>query len=151
LIPSDIGRHLNDLSRSILVPDLDQLIHHVIEDLTFVDREVHDNMGRWYSLRIRPYRTRENKIDGAVLLLVEIDEHKRAIEAMMGMVNQPLLALHGDLRVKMANARFYEEFQVKAEETENRPLYELGKGQWNIPRLRTLLEEVLPKHQQIDK
>ena len=61
--------------------------------LTSVEREVQDREGRWYSLRIRPYRTRENKIDGAVMLLVDIDEHKRAVELVMSAVKQPLLSL----------------------------------------------------------
>jgi two-component system CheB/CheR fusion protein len=101
-------------------------------------------------LRIRPYRTSENKIDGAVLLLVDIDEHKRAIEEVMTMVNQPLVALDGDLRVKKANAKFYATFRVEPDETEHRFIYDLGKGQWNIPQLRALLEDVLPKDQRVN-
>jgi len=138
------------MNRSIVVPDLDVLLQQVIDNLTFVDREVQDGAGRWYSLRIRPYRTSENKIDGAVLLLVDIDEHKRAIEEMMMMVKQPLIALQGDLRVKKANTKFYETFRVAPDETENRYVYELGEGQWNIPQLRSLLEEVLPKNQWVN-
>jgi len=150
LIPTDVGRRLSDMNRSIVVPDLDLLLQQVIDSLTFVDREVQDGTGRWYSLRIRPYRTSDNKIDGAVLLLVDIDEHKRAIEEMMMMVKQPLIALQGDLRVKKANAKFYDTFGTAPEETENRYVYELGGGQWNIPQLRSLLEEVLPRNQRVN-
>src|SRR5207237_1388305 len=132
LIPSDLGRRFSDLSRSIILPDLQQLIENVIENLVFVDREVQDTAGHWYSLRIRPYRTRENKIDGAVLLLVDLDEHIVLISKLMSIVNQPLLALRPDLRVKSANRKFYDTFKVKPEETENRFIYELGNGQWNI-------------------
>jgi len=150
LIPTDVGRRLSDMNRSIVVPDLDLLLQQVIDNLTFIDREVQDGSGRWYSLRVRPYRTSENKIDGAVLLLVDIDEHKRAIEEVMTMVNQPLVALDGDLRVRKANAKFYATFRVEPDETEGRFIYDLGKGQWNIPQLRALLEDVLPKDQRVN-
>ncbi|MDB6112295.1 MAG: Signal Transduction Histidine Kinase with CheB and CheR [Pedosphaera sp.] len=150
LIPSDIGRRLSDLNRNIVVPDLDDSIRDVVDNLTSIEREVQDRDGRWYSLRIRPYRTRENKIDGAVILLLDIDEHKRVVELVMSAIKQPLLALQADLRVKRANPAFYKTFQVSPEETENHYIYDLGRGQWNVPRLRTLLEDILAKQNQVD-
>ena len=59
-------------------------------------------------------------------------------------VREPLLMLDTTLRVRSANRAFYQAFQVSAEETENRLIYELGNGQWDIPALRTLLEDVIP-------
>jgi CheY-like chemotaxis protein/nitrogen-specific signal transduction histidine kinase len=59
-------------------------------------------------------------------------------------VREPLLMLDATLRVRSANRAFYQTFQVSAEETENRLIYELGNGQWNIPALRTLLEDIIP-------
>jgi PAS domain S-box-containing protein len=58
----------------------------------------------------------------------------------------PLLILDAGLRVKTANESFYKHFRVSAAQTEDCLVYELGNGQWNIPRLRTILEEVLPRH-----
>lgn len=58
-------------------------------------------------------------------------------------LREPFVVLDGDLRVKTANRSFYDSFRASKEETENRLLYELGDGQWNIPRLRTLLAELL--------
>jgi len=55
-------------------------------------------------------------------------------------VREPLLMLDTTLRVRSANRAFYQTFQVSAEETENRLIYELDNGQWDIPALRTLLE-----------
>ncbi len=150
LIPNDVGRRLSDLNRSTVVPDLDESIHKVVEELVSIEREVQDRHGHWYALRIRPYRTRENKIDGAVMVLVDIDEHKRAVELVMEAVKHPLLALQADLRVKRANAAFYRTLKFSSEDVENRYIYELGNGQWNVPRLRTLLEDVLVKQQQVD-
>src|SRR3954467_274657 len=60
-------------------------------------------------------------------------------------VREPLLILDTTLRVRSANRAFYQTFHVSAEETENRLIYELGNGQWDIPDLRTLLEDVVPK------
>jgi signal transduction histidine kinase/CheY-like chemotaxis protein len=60
-------------------------------------------------------------------------------------VREPLLILDTTLRVHSANRAFYQTFQVSAEETENRLIYELGNGQWDIPALRTLLEDVVPQ------
>ena len=59
-------------------------------------------------------------------------------------VREPLLMLDTTLRVRSANRAFYQTFQVSSEETENRLIYELGNGQWDIPALRTLLEDVIP-------
>src|SRR5437868_6769550 len=60
-------------------------------------------------------------------------------------VREPLLILDTSLRVRSANRAFYQTFHVSAVETENRLIYELGNGQWDIPDLRTLLEDVVPK------
>jgi nitrogen-specific signal transduction histidine kinase len=59
-------------------------------------------------------------------------------------VREPLLMLDTALRVQSANRAFYQTFRVSAEETEDRLIYELGNGQWDIPALRTLLEDVIP-------
>jgi signal transduction histidine kinase/CheY-like chemotaxis protein len=60
-------------------------------------------------------------------------------------VREPLLILDTTLRVRSGNRAFYQTFQVSPEETENRLIYELGNGQWDIPDLRTLLEDIVPK------
>src|SRR6202040_3738761 len=59
-------------------------------------------------------------------------------------VRDPLLILDVTLRVRSANRAFYQTFQVSSQETENRLIYELGNGQWDIPALRTLLEDIIP-------
>src|SRR3982750_2030104 len=60
-------------------------------------------------------------------------------------VREPLLILDTTLRVRSANRAFYQAFQVPPEETVDRLIYELGNGQWDIPALRTLLEDIVPK------
>jgi two-component system CheB/CheR fusion protein len=70
---TDIGRPLRELKPNIDIPDLERLLRQVIETLGARERNVRDKQGRAYSLRVRPYRTTDNKIDGAVLTLVDID------------------------------------------------------------------------------
>jgi len=71
-------------------------------------------------------------------------------KAIVATVRQPLLVLDGELRVKSANHAFYELFQISPKETENRLIYRLGKAQWDIARLRKLLEEILPESTQFE-
>src|SRR5712692_8206199 len=65
------------------------------------------------------------------------------LESIVDTVREPLVVLDEQLRVKTANRSFYRTFQVTPTETETCCIYDLGNGQWNIPRLRTLLEEIL--------
>jgi two-component system, chemotaxis family, CheB/CheR fusion protein len=78
ILPTDIGRPLSELRPNIDVPDLDDILREVIETLGTRERKVKDKEGRQYSLRIRPYRTTDNKIDGAVLTLVDTEEEESA-------------------------------------------------------------------------
>ena len=156
LIPADVGRPLGDIQPNVNVPDLSQLILEVIDTLTASEREVQDRQGRWYSLRIRPYKTVDGRIDGAVLIFIDIDATRRSAalieeahafaDAIVETLRNPLVVLNPDLRVNRANAIFYKMFQVTPEDTEGRFLYDLGDGQWNIPKLRQLLEEILPRN-----
>ena len=71
-------------------------------------------------------------------------------ESIVSSMRSPLVVLDARLRVKTASAAFYETFQVDPTETEGRLIYDLGNGQWNISRLRILLEELLPRSRHID-
>jgi two-component system CheB/CheR fusion protein len=74
LIPGDIGRPVSHIQPNFRCPDLGQLIQEVVDTISLTEREVQDRSGRKYLLRIRPYRTVENKIDGAVLVLLEMEQ-----------------------------------------------------------------------------
>lgn len=155
ILPSDIGRSISDIRWDVDVPDFDDLITGVIETLTSKELEVRAKDGHWYSLQIRPYRTTNDKIDGAVIVLSDINEAKEAseriekarlfMEEALATVREPLLVLKQNLSVIYANPSFTKTFRVRLEETEGQFLYELGNGQWNIPKLRAMLEEVLSK------
>jgi two-component system CheB/CheR fusion protein len=128
----------------------------VLRTLAARETEVPTREGGWRLVRILPYRTTENVIDGLVITLVDITRTKRAeqaaeqshayAESIVATVREPLLVLDPDLRVVSANRAFCRLFRVSAAETERRLIYEVGNGQWDIPKLRQLLEKVLPKH-----
>jgi len=152
-IPTDAGRPLSDIRANLNIPDLEALILEVLDTLSVKEREVQTQGGHWYNLRIRPYRTTENQIDGVVLVLLDIDALKRSAEtleaarnyaeAIVETVQVPLIVLESDFRINKANRSFYETFQVSPPETAQSLLFELGNGQWNIPKLRSRLENTL--------
>lgn len=153
LISTDVGRPLSDITHKLNVPNLEQQILEVIRTLNLKVQEIQDRDGHWYHLRIRPYRTIDNKIDGAVLVLIDIDDLKRSnaqlieardyADAIVETIWEPLIVLNSDLRVITANRSFYETFQVSPVQTEQHSIFELGNEQWNIPQLRSQLEEIL--------
>lgn len=75
--------------------------------------------------------------------LAEVQEYS---EAIFTTIRESLLILDKNLRIKNANSCFYKTFKVTEEETENKLLYDLGNGQWNIPKLKELLEEIIPRN-----
>ena len=77
LIPSDAGRSINDLKLTFDLTDLDRLVLDVVENLETREIEVQDREGRWYALRVRPYKTAEKRIEGAVLVLIDITHLKK--------------------------------------------------------------------------
>ena len=148
LLATDIGRPIRNIRHELDFSGLEDFVGEVIENVREQDREVRDRKGRWYSLRVRPYITLDNKVDGAVLVLLDIDELKQALdyaEAIITTVQQPLLVLDDNLRVRTANQSFYKAFRVTPEQTENRFIFDLGNRQWDIPKLRVVLEEILPQ------
>ncbi|BAY08280.1 chemotaxis protein CheB [Calothrix sp. NIES-2098] len=156
LIATDVGRPISDINHNLNISDLEPQILQVIGTLNFTTQEVQDSEGHWYDLRIRPYRTIDNKIDGAVVVLVDIDGLKRSTEqsrasrdyaeAIVDTVRESIVVLDLNLRAIRANRCFYETFQVLPTDTEQHLIFELGNGQWNIPQLRSLLEDVIPSN-----
>jgi len=65
-------------------------------------------------------------------------------EGIIATIREPLVVLDSHFKVIQANQSFYRTFRVTSEQTEKHLIYELGKGQWDIPELRRLLEEILP-------
>ena len=77
--------------------------------------------------------------------------HRSLEEAIVDTVREPLIVLDGELRIVVASRSFYQAFAVTRQETEGRALFELGNGQWNIPALRKLLEDIIPLHTTVEE
>jgi two-component system CheB/CheR fusion protein len=154
LIATDVGRPLGGVRHNLVFPELEKFVAEVITAVAPREREVQDKDGNWFVLRARPYLSLDNKIDGAVLVLTNINslkQNERKLHEAHDYANAviesvaPLLVLDRDLRVETANEPFCQTFGVKVAQTQGRLVYELGNGQWNIPALRSLLEDILPK------
>jgi two-component system CheB/CheR fusion protein len=155
ILATDIGRSIRGLRVNFEFKDLADWIGEVLRTVTVKEQEVQDEEGRWYSLRALPYMTLDNKIDGAVLMLVDIDAVKRAEKKALDAKHYaeaileeapPLLILSEDLKVISGNVSFYKHFKVSPAETENCLVYDLGNKQWNIPKLQTFLEQIVPRN-----
>lgn len=163
LLVTDIGRSITGVRHNLRQGktgeaaaslDLEQVITDVITAVCTYEAEVQDQHDHWFSLRVKPYWTSDNRVDGAVLVLVDIDDLKRSEQAVIQARDSaektietlpiPLLVLDKGLRVERANQAFYRTFLVEPAETLGRFIYDLGNRQWDIVRLRQLLGEILP-------
>src|SRR4051794_12061270 len=102
----------------------------------------------------------DRELVGVVMIFRDIRERRQSehfikstrefAESIVTTVREPLIVLNADLHVRSANRSFYETFHVEPPETEGRFVYDLGDGQWDIPALRTLLEEIIPENGSFD-
>jgi len=153
MLPADIGRPIHNIKPNLDLLDLQSLISSAIETHAPQDHEVRDLNGHYYAMNVRPYVTSDNKIEGALIALVDTDKIKRTLQkaertrdyasAIVDTVRQPLVVLDTGLRVVTANRSFCECFQVSREEVENREIFDLCGGGWASPDLRELLEKIL--------
>jgi PAS domain S-box-containing protein len=101
---------------------------------------------------MEPSNYREHSQSPAVLVRsnslpsLELDDARPLAQAIVDTIRDPLLVLDQDLRVVTANRAFYQTFRMSRQDIHGRPVYGLGNGQWDIPELRMLLENVAPRH-----
>jgi two-component system, chemotaxis family, CheB/CheR fusion protein len=160
LILADIGRPISDITSKIPLVNISQEVRAVLKDLQKKEFEIRTENSNWYSMRTLPYRTIENTIDGVVITFLDISGRKKAeqmgeaartyAESIVETVREPLVILDERLKVVSANRSFYKTFKTSSEETEHMLIYNLGNGQWNIPRLREFLEEIIPGNSSFD-
>ena len=151
---TDIGRTIKDFSFNLLYDKLIDDLLEVLHTLAFRETEVAGKNGNWYLMRILPYRTTENVIDGAAVTFIDITERKRAeqiehdarffMEGIVDTMRESLIILDKDMRVISANRSFYRAFKTSKGETENKIIFDICNSSWDIPPLRKLLEEILP-------
>lgn len=157
LIPSDIGRPIDDVTLKVEYPDLAKKARHVIDTLRSFDAEVQAKDKSWYLMRIVPYRTLDSVIDGVVMTFTNCTESKQImqekqefLENIVKTVREPFLVLDEDLRVLMANKSFLSFFRVPRSETEGRKIKDLGHHEWDITLLRNLLFDVIASDKVIE-
>jgi PAS domain S-box-containing protein len=175
-----IGSFIYDLgNKQWDIPKLRELFEEVLpEKETFDDFEVvHDFQDIGHKIMLLNARQIHRKDIGAKMILLAIediterkeiedglektrkelevtkiseDAAREYAESIINTIREPLIALDHDLRVVTASRSFYKVFKVKPEETVGQLIYNLGNKQWNIPKLRELLEEVLPQKTTFD-
>ena len=164
LVPSDMGRGLGDIKTNLQGEDLLGNLKTVLDTLVPIEREVLAQDGTWFLARMQPYRTQDNVIGGVVLTFTDISAIHEADRMKLGVVQlarelaegivntviEPLVVLDDKLQVVSASKSFYKTFKVLAKDTVGHKIYELGNGQWDIPSLRELIENILPHNQVMD-
>ncbi len=160
LVATDVGRPLGNIKSDIEGEDLLAKAQAVLDTLIPWERELRTVGGAWYLVRIQCYRTLDNVIDGVVLTFADISQRIEAeaavrnaqvlAENIVDTVREPLVVLDAKLRVVSASRSFYRVFQSTPENTVGKPIYDLGNRQWDIPALRELLENILPRDQSFE-
>jgi PAS domain-containing protein len=157
LIQSDMGRPVGHIVSNLIgYNTLPEDTQDVLDTLSPKEVEVQTRTGAWYMMRILPYRTLDNVIEGAVITFVDIsaakraqealhEAHLRVTEAIVATVREPMLVMDPDLRIILANRPFYSTFRIAPDNAVGRLLYDLDNRRWDIPALRKLLEKILPK------
>jgi two-component system CheB/CheR fusion protein len=153
MIESDVGRPLSDIVSNLKYRNLMDDIQKVVQRVIYKENEIQTEDGQWYQVKIMPYKTSENVIDGAVITLTDIS-HRKNIQAktqkaldyadnIINTIREPLIVLTKDFSIISANRSFYRFFKLNEDETEGKNLFQLGDGAWDNPKLRNLLESIL--------
>jgi two-component system CheB/CheR fusion protein len=153
LLPEDCGRSIDDVKLKVRVDDLTDRIQRTIETMSPQESEVQALDGRWFRLQIRPYRTADNRLDGAILSFLDIDVLKHAVQeaehardyaqGIVETVPMSLVVLDATGRIVTANPTFHRNFALPPNATERRVLFELAEHAWDVPALRAAFERSL--------
>jgi two-component system CheB/CheR fusion protein len=133
LIESDVGRPFRDIASTLSLRDWDACFLEVLDDARTVEREVKDRHGYWYSLRLHPYKTRDNKTDGVILVLLDIDLIKRPLLAearesrdyanvLLESSGQAVIAFGADERIVLINSGAEKMFGYRRDEIIGQPM-----------------------------
>jgi len=145
LIGGDLGRPLGDLVSNLKYDSLMADAEAVLQTLVFKDAEVQTLSGDWYLLRILPYRTAENMIDGLVMTFVDINRLKKAEQtakaaeittAIVNTIHQPLLVLDEQLCILASNPSYNHTFNYQNEALVGQSLFSIHAAAWDSQVLR---------------
>jgi two-component system CheB/CheR fusion protein len=153
LIPADVGRRIREIQPNVNIAAFDELLSDVVDNVATREQEVRDKEGNWFLMRARPYRTVDNRIEGAVIGFFDIDPLKKSLEqvnrardyaeSLVETVREALIVLDSSLRVRTANRSFYRMFQTSALQTEGKIVMELWGLATSAPQLRGLLVQTI--------
>jgi two-component system CheB/CheR fusion protein len=153
---SDIGRPIGEIRLNLSIDNLEPILLDVLETLGTRELEVQDRDGHWLLMRVRPYRTADNKIEGVVLVLVDIDEQRRSQQelrdardyarAVVESMRTPVVVLNMDLKIRTVNSAFRLLVGTVANDLEQRSFPELAALLWGMEEIRPLLEEFAQNH-----
>ena len=142
---SDIGRQVSEIRLQLSVEDIEPILRDVLESLGTREFEVQDRTGKWHLMRIRPYRTTENKIEGLVVLLVDIDQLRHSQQGMreardfadsiVTCVTIPVVVLDLDCTIRKANDSFRKLLNLEARDARDvlgKSLLELVRVHWGL-------------------
>ncbi|WP_263418628.1 CheR family methyltransferase [Terriglobus albidus] len=149
---SDIGRSISELRLQLSIDDIEPILLDVLDTLGTREVEVQDREGRWYLLRVRPYRTTDNKIEGLVVLLVDIDQLRSSQQELreardfantvVQSVPVPVVVLKADCTVRSVNNSFRELTQMKDSDLIGRSFPDLANLFWGVNGLTEQLHEL---------
>jgi PAS domain S-box-containing protein len=146
---SDVGQPLHRIRMLAKVNNLEEACEHVMGGGTSSQWDVTDGAGSWFLLRVGPCSASNQTITGAVLTLSNVTVLRASLEqaiderqhtkAIINTVIDPLVVLDDEFRIQAANQAFYSTFQASREGSRGLRLDELGTADWDISRLRQLL------------
>jgi two-component system CheB/CheR fusion protein len=152
LIPGDVGRPLHDLVSNLRYDRLTEEARRVLETLRPHEVEVQTNQGLWRLVRIIPYRTSLDVIDGVAISFLDIDRVKRAemmetsralTDSIVHTVREPLAVLDETLNIVTANPAFFALFDLAPVQADPRSLFDVGGGVFAKSEMRALLRRLL--------
>ena len=153
LLPTDIGRSAAQLNSFLGGFGIEKLISETITELATVERELQATDGRWYGLRIVPYRTLDMAIRGAVISIADIDLAKRRTDLAaavteyaaegLAAIQHPLMILDVNCAVIWVNDPFYAAFQLTPQEIIGIRLDKVGTGGWSDRELERRISDTL--------
>ena len=152
---SDVGRSISEIRLQLSLENIEPILSDVLDTLAPQELEVQDRDGRWHLLRVRPYRTSENKIEGLVVLLLDIDQLRRSQQylvdardfasSLVESVPVPIVVLNQDCSIRTHNKAFRQLTHLQAKELEGRSLPDLAGLLWDLHGLGAKLDELLQR------
>ncbi|WP_045235287.1 CheR family methyltransferase [Deinococcus pimensis] len=153
LLPTDVGRHIGDINVRLHDTDFERTVTTVLETLLPIETQVRALDGHWHLMRISPYRTSDNFIDGVVAAFTNIDRVKTLetnldrselySEALLNSIPLPMLVFDDELRLLSANRALYGLLRLNPQQSLGERLFELGSRQLDLWELREKLERMV--------